>query len=211
MYGRLARLSFEEYRAVDRKTLGEASPDAHEHEQAMRDVAAQAHATMNDLTLLFGKPSSVRELCPRPRRDLAAGEDGHVDCVAIVEHDLTPVDLPDAFAPLHVDSLVGVGLFLLIGISLVFGGVQSIRVTKTNEEDALRLQRAGVPCWGRVVTSRLGTVARKVGFQRWIDPITRRPCRIAACPPAPGRTTSRARPWTVMTRSIRAGATANRS
>ncbi|HVK68578.1 MAG TPA: hypothetical protein VM694_29165, partial [Polyangium sp.] len=59
MYGCLSRLSFEESRAVGENKLGGASPD--EHEQATRDVAAQAHATMNDLTLLFGAPSSVRK------------------------------------------------------------------------------------------------------------------------------------------------------
>ncbi|MDI1432701.1 hypothetical protein [Polyangium sorediatum] len=57
--GRLSRLSFEEHRAADENTLGGASPDA--HEQAMRDVAAMAHATMKDLTLLFGAPKSVRK------------------------------------------------------------------------------------------------------------------------------------------------------
>ncbi|MDC3989272.1 hypothetical protein [Polyangium jinanense] len=58
-YGCLSRLSFEEYRAVDKNTLGGASPD--DHEQATREVAAKAHATMNDLTLLFGAPIRVRK------------------------------------------------------------------------------------------------------------------------------------------------------
>ncbi|MDI1452113.1 hypothetical protein [Polyangium sp. 6x1] len=71
--------------------------------------------------------------------------------------------------PVRAKNLVPLGLFALLGISLVWGGVQSIRVQQKNKQDALRLQRVGVPCWGRVVTSRLGRVARKVGFQRWLE------------------------------------------
>jgi hypothetical protein len=57
--GRLARLSFEEHRAVDEEAPGGATPAA--HERAKKDVATKARATMNDLTLLFGRPSRVRE------------------------------------------------------------------------------------------------------------------------------------------------------
>ncbi|MDI1447476.1 hypothetical protein [Polyangium sp. 6x1] len=59
MYGSLSRLSFEAYRAVDRKTLDGTSPDG--RERATREAAENAHTTMNDLTLLFGAPLRVRK------------------------------------------------------------------------------------------------------------------------------------------------------